>query len=83
MYSRLMSSAKMSVVVCAKLSQAKEFVRFRAEGGTQLQCIVVIESIEQADIEAAREENVDLLSFEDMVVCWVVDFAISNWKYPS
>ena len=66
------SSAKMSIIVCAKLSQAKQFVRFRAEGGTNLQCIVVIESIDTVDIEAARSDNVDLVSFQDMLVCWAV-----------
>lgn len=63
----IVTLSKMSIIVCAKLSQAKQFVRFRAEGGTNLQCIVVIESIDTVDIEAARSDNVDLVSFQDML----------------
>ena len=67
----LLLAAKMPIVVCGMLSLAKQFIRFRAEGATHLQCIVVIESIDAADIEAARGDNVDLVPFRDMLVCCV------------
>ena len=65
----LVPAAKIPIVVCGTLSLAKQFIRFRVDGETHLRCIVVIESIETADIEAARGDNVDLVTFRDMLVC--------------